>query len=81
MYLDPTYFIFVLPTLILAFWAQFKVKRAYAKWTQVRNYRDITGFQAAQPSARSTRGAGRPSASALAAKAASHDGRPGAAAA
>ncbi len=48
MYLDPTYFIFVLPALILAFWAQFKVKSAYAKWTQVPNGRGISGLQAAQ---------------------------------
>jgi Zn-dependent membrane protease YugP len=45
---DPTYFIFVLPALLLAFYAQFKVKGAYAKYTQVRNHRGLTGLDAAR---------------------------------
>jgi uncharacterized protein len=47
MYLDPTYFIFVIPPLLLGLWAQMKVKGAYAKWTQVRNQRGLTGLDAA----------------------------------
>ena len=48
MYFDPTYFIFVIPPLLLGLWAQMKVKGAYAKWTQVRNQRGPTGLDAAQ---------------------------------
>lgn len=48
MYLDPKYFLFVGPALLLAFYAQFKVKNAYSKWTRVANSRGITGVQAAQ---------------------------------
>ena len=46
-YFNPTYFIFVLPALALAFYAQAKVKSAYAKWGQVRNMRNLTGLDAA----------------------------------
>ena len=48
MYFDPTYFIFVIPPLLLGLWAQIKVKGAYAKWTQVRNQRGLTGLDAAK---------------------------------
>lgn len=48
MYFDPTYLLFVGPALLLAFFAQFKVKSAYGKWTQVRNTRNYTGLDAAQ---------------------------------
>ncbi len=48
MYFDPTYLLFVGPALLLAFYAQFKVKSAYGKWTRVANTRGITGVQAAQ---------------------------------
>ena len=47
MYFDPTYFIFVIPPLLLGLWAQMKVKGTYAKWTQVRNQRGLTGLDAA----------------------------------
>jgi Zn-dependent membrane protease YugP len=48
MYFDPSYFIFVIPPLLLGLWAQMKVKGAYAKWTQVRNQRGLTGLDAAK---------------------------------
>ncbi len=48
MYFDPLYFVFVLPALLLAFYAQFKVKSAYGKYTQVANQRGLTGLDAAQ---------------------------------
>lgn len=48
MYFDPMYFLFVGPALLLAFYAQFKVKHAYSKWTKVRNSRGYTGLDAAQ---------------------------------
>ena len=47
MYFNPSYFIFVIPPLLLGLWAQMKVKGAYAKWTQVRNRRGLTGLDAA----------------------------------
>ena len=48
MYLDPMYFIFILPAFLLAMWAQFKVKGAYSKYFKVPNQRGVTGLQAAQ---------------------------------
>lgn len=48
MYFDLTYLIFLAPALLLAFYAQFKVKRAYATYTRVANERGITGLQAAR---------------------------------
>lgn len=43
---DPT-MILLIPALILAFYAQFKVRSAYKKFSQVRNTRGMTGYQAA----------------------------------
>ncbi len=48
MYFDPTYFLFVAPALLLAFYAQIKVKSAYGKWTKVANARGYTGLDAAR---------------------------------
>jgi len=47
-YFDPLYFVFALPALLLAFYAQFKVKNAYARYTQVANSRGLTGLDAAR---------------------------------
>lgn len=47
-YFDPLYFVFAIPAMLLAFYAQFKVKSAYNKYTQVRNLRGLTGLAAAQ---------------------------------
>ena len=47
-FFNPTYFIFALPALILAFYAQWRVKSAYNKWLRVRNSRGLTGLQAAK---------------------------------
>jgi uncharacterized protein len=48
MYLNPMYFVFILPAFLLSIWAQSKVKGAYAKYTQVPNQRGLTGLDAAQ---------------------------------
>jgi hypothetical protein len=40
--------VFALPALLLAFYAQFKVKSAYNKYLQVRNQRGLTGVEAAR---------------------------------
>jgi Zn-dependent membrane protease YugP len=45
---NPTYFIFALPALILAFYAQWRVQSAYNKWLRVRNARGLTGLDAAK---------------------------------
>jgi len=47
-YFDPMYFVFLLPALLLAFYAQWKVKSAYAKYTRVANRRGLTGLDAAR---------------------------------
>lgn len=46
--MNPTYFIFVLPALLLAFYAQMKVRAAYSRYTRKANLRGITGLQVAQ---------------------------------
>lgn len=48
MYWNPMYFIFALPALLLGMYAQFKIKSAYGKYTQVPNALGITGVDAAQ---------------------------------
>lgn len=48
MYFDPLYLLFVGPALLLAFYAQLKVKGAYSKWTRVANSRGYTGLDAAR---------------------------------
>jgi Zn-dependent membrane protease YugP len=47
-YLDPLYLVFVLPALLLAFWAQMRVRSAYKKYLRVPNARGMTGLEAAQ---------------------------------
>ncbi len=44
---DPTYFLFALPGLLLALYAQWRVKSAYGKYSQVPNARNLTGEQVA----------------------------------
>jgi uncharacterized protein len=48
MYLDPMYFVFIMPAFLLSLWAQFKVKGAYSKYTRVPNQRGLTGLDAAK---------------------------------
>ena len=45
LYMDWYYLILVIPAMILAFVAQFKVKSTYKKFSQVRNVRGLTGAQ------------------------------------
>ena len=47
MYLDSTYLIFVLPAMLLAFWAQYKVNSTYEKFSKHTNHRGITGAEVA----------------------------------
>jgi Zn-dependent membrane protease YugP len=46
--MNPSYFVFAIPALILGLYAQFKVKSAYNKYLQVRNQSGISGYEAAQ---------------------------------
>lgn len=48
MFFDPLYLVFALPALLLAFYAQFKVRSAYERYSRVPNYRGLTGLDAAR---------------------------------
>ncbi|MBS1252637.1 MAG: hypothetical protein MAG451_01678 [Anaerolineales bacterium] len=45
---DPLYWIMTMPALLLALYAQWKVRSAYEEYSEVRNERGISGHQAAQ---------------------------------
>jgi Zn-dependent membrane protease YugP len=47
MFLDPIYFLFVGPAILLAMWAQWRVQSAYAEASQVPAASGLTGAQAA----------------------------------
>ena len=47
-YYDSYYFLLVVPAMLIALWAQFKVKSTYNKYSAVGNTRGITGAYAAQ---------------------------------
>ncbi len=47
-YLDPIYFFFALPPLLLVLYAQFKVQSTYSKFLKTPNMTGITGAQAAR---------------------------------
>ena len=48
MYFDPMYLVFMAPALLLAFYAQMKVRGAYATYTKTPNSRGLTGLDAAR---------------------------------
>ncbi|MFN2144655.1 MAG: zinc metallopeptidase [Anaerolineales bacterium] len=48
MYLNFSYYIYMLPAILLMMAAQFYVNSAYRKWSQVRNQRNITGQDAVE---------------------------------
>lgn len=48
MYIDPGYFVFALPPMLLGLWAQFRVKSAFNKYSQVRTQSGINGAEAAR---------------------------------
>ncbi len=48
MFFDPLYIIIIAPALLLALYAQIKVKSAYNKWSRIGTSRGITGAQAAR---------------------------------
>ena len=47
-FFDPLYFLFAIPPLLLALWAQSKVSRAFNKYSKVGTSRGLTGAQVAR---------------------------------
>jgi Zn-dependent membrane protease YugP len=47
-YFDVRYLLFSLPALLLALFAQWRVRSAYGKYSRVRNMRNISGLEAAR---------------------------------
>ncbi|NTU79603.1 MAG: zinc metallopeptidase [Chloroflexales bacterium] len=47
-YFDPTYFIFALPAMLFAMWAQFQVQSAFRKWSQVPSAKRLNGMDVAK---------------------------------
>lgn len=47
-FFDPLYLVFALPPLLLGLWAQFRVKSAFSKYSQVRTLSGINGAEAAK---------------------------------
>lgn len=48
MFFSPYWLLFALPGIVLAFWAQSRVKRAYKKYSKVRTSRGISGSEVAR---------------------------------
>lgn len=48
MFFDPMYLCFAAPALLLGLWAQFRVKSAYAKYSQVRSALGLSGAEIAR---------------------------------
>ena len=47
-YFDSTYFILVVPAILFSLWAQARVKSTYAKYSQVRSMRGVSGHGAVE---------------------------------
>ena len=47
-FIDPMYFVFALPAMLFALWAQYRVKSAFARYSKVANTHSIGGLQVAQ---------------------------------
>lgn len=48
MFLDPMYFVFALPALLLGLWAQFKVQSSFSKYSRVRSVVGMSGAEIAR---------------------------------
>ena len=48
IFFDPTFWIFMVPAMLIGIWAQIKVTTAYHKYKQVRVARGLTGYDAAR---------------------------------
>ena len=47
-YMNPSYFLFILPALALSLWASWRTHSAFKKYSRVRTLRGLTGAQAAE---------------------------------
>lgn len=47
-YFDPTYFIFAIPAMLFAMWAQWRVQSSFQKWSQVANAQRLNGADVAR---------------------------------
>lgn len=47
MFFDPLYLLFMIPGMLLAFWASYRTKKAFKKYSQVRTMSGMTGAEAA----------------------------------
>ena len=47
MFFDPMYFLIIAPGLLLSLWASWKTKSAFAKYSEVRSRRGLSGAEAA----------------------------------
>lgn len=48
MFFDPMYLLFAVPGMLLAMWAQYKVKSTFNKYAQVRNQTGLSGLDVAR---------------------------------
>jgi uncharacterized protein len=48
MFISPLFFVFALPALIFAMWAQYRVNSAFKKYSQVRTMQNIGGLETAR---------------------------------
>jgi Zn-dependent membrane protease YugP len=48
MFFNPIYFVFALPAMLFALWAQYKVKSSFARYSKVRNMNSVGGLEVAQ---------------------------------
>jgi Zn-dependent membrane protease YugP len=48
MFFDPTWFLFALPAMLFAMWAQWQVKSAFNKWSQVPTAKRVNGMDVAR---------------------------------
>ncbi len=55
LHFDPVYFLFLVPGVLLSFWASFKVKSTFAKYSDVAPRSGMTGAQVAAMILRETR--------------------------
>ncbi len=48
MFFNPLYFVFALPALLFAMWAQYRVRSSFARYSQIRNMHSVGGLEVAQ---------------------------------
>src|ERR687894_811221 len=47
-FIDPMYFVFALPALLFALWAQYKVRSSFTRYSKVPNMHRVNGFEVAR---------------------------------